>query len=742
MTSIKKRDGQVVEFDQSKIVNAVLKAMERTDLGKDDQLAKTIAEKVSHKIFGSNKVYEVEEIQDLVEKALMLSKRKDVAREYIIYRQRRTEERMKNSEVFKMGHTIVDESDMDILNENANLNGVSFSGKMSKFGSEYSKMYAKQFVMPKEVVRGIDDNYIYVHDLDQYALGTTNCIFIDFGKLLERGFSTGNGSVRKANSISTAMSLVAIIFQSQQNSQFGGVSGNKIDWDLAPYVDISFKKHFKKGVEYFGEHVDNDCFIFMGSEVLHKIAPKSFDYAMKETKRETYQAAEGLVHNLNTMSSRAGGQIPFTSLNYGTCTSPEGRLVVEALLEATINGLGNGETPIFPQQIFQCKKGINFNESDPNYDLFLKAVECSSKRMYPNFVNVDSTFNLPYYKENDPNTVIATMGCRTRTIGDRFGHNHCSGKGNLSFNTINLVKLGLDYGIVLGERDKADVSGFYDKLNELMEIALNGLIHRFNLQCKQPAKASDFMMREGVWEDGEKLDPNETVGELLKHGTLSIGFIGVAECMKAMFGKHHGEDQEVWDFAHDVISYMREYCDQKSEEYNLNISLFATPAEGLSGKFTKADKKHYGIIEGVTDREYYTNSYHVPVYYNISIKDKIDKEAPFHELCNAGHISYIELDGNVRNNQNAFLKIVKYAMNANMGYFAINHKIDGCPKCKYEGIIGFECPNCKVTEDQVVFNRLRRVTGYLTGNYLQRFNSSKKAETDQRVTHSYTFKQE
>lgn len=735
--NIQKRDGTLDIFHADKIKEAILKAMRQTEHGADEQLAQTITDKIEHRVLANpHHTFEVEEIQDEIEKMLMASGRKEVAKAYIIYRQKRTEERIKNSYVFQMGKGIITEENQEVIKENANLNGASFSGEMSRFGSEYSKMYAKSFTIPHHIVKAMDDNYVYIHDLDQYALGTTNCIFIPFGKLLAKGFSTGNGSVRRANSITTAMSLVAIIFQSQQNAQYGGVSGNMIDHDLAPYVKISFRKHLKKGLQYFDEHTDlPEEMIEMGNAELEQACPRAYRFAMNETKLETYQAAEGLIHNLNTMSSRAGGQIPFTSINYGTNTSIEGRLVMEAILEATIKGLGNGETPIFPQQIFKCKQGVNQEEGDPNYDLFLKAIECSSKRLYPNFANIDAPMNLQYYKADNPDTEFASMGCRTRTITDRFGYNHLSGKGNLSFNTINLVKLGIDFGICQGERTEADIDGFYQKLDEMLAVSLDGLLHRFDLQGNQPAKASDFMMREGVWENGEKLKPHEKVRDLLKHGSLSIGFIGLAECLKALLGVHHGESEAAWKLGYEIINHMRAYCDQQADIHDLNISLFATPAEGLSGKFTKIDRKHYGDIEGITDREYYTNSFHVPVYYPIAAYKKIDLEAPFQELCNAGSISYIELDGNARENQQAFKKVVQYALHKNISYFSINHPVDGCPICKFEGIIGDACPNCNASESEVVFNRLRRVTGYLTGNYTERFNEAKQAEVRDRVKH-------
>ncbi|MBY9080000.1 anaerobic ribonucleoside triphosphate reductase [Paenibacillus sp. HN-1] len=640
-------------------------------------------------------------------------------------------------EVIGLGRDIIDSRDMDLLRENANLNGESFSGKMSKFGSEYSKWYARSFTMPPHLVKAIKENVVYVHDLDQYVIGTTNCIFIPFDKLLREGFNTGNGSVRPPNSIMTAMALTAIIFQSQQNAQYGGVSGSKLDHDLAPYVAKSFAKLFRKGLNYFEEAADIAELgeITMSRTDLQERYPKVFRFAMKETQAETLQAAESLIHNLNTMSSRAGGQIPFTSINYGTCTTPEGQMVIDSLLTATMNGLGSGETPVFPIQIFKCKKGVNQQLGDPNYELFLKAAECSARRLYPNFANLDAPLNLMYYDPADPDTEFATMGCRTRVLGDRFGRNRCSGKGNLSFNTLNLVRLGIRHGIVTGRRLAADEQGFYTDLDHYMEIALEGLLHRFRIQIKQKAKASDFMMREGVWEGGEHLAPDDAVGDLLKHGSLSIGFIGLAECMKAMYGKHHAEDDDVYAKGFEIIRHMREFCDRKSEELDLNITLFATPAEGLSGKFTKIDRREYGAIAGVTDREYYTNSFHVPVYYQTGAANKIQLEARFHDLCNAGAISYVELDGNARSNPAAFVKIIRYALDQDISYFSINHPVDRCSGCGYEGVIGTNCPSCGTHEEEVHIRRLRRVTGYLTGDYQTRFNAAKQAEVRDRVKH-------
>ncbi|UNK19893.1 anaerobic ribonucleoside triphosphate reductase [Paenibacillus sp. N3/727] len=737
---VTKRDGTCVAFEVTRIISAVSKAFQATEGTSRNEESSRIGLLVEAETAGLEQM-SVEEIQDLVIHFLNETGYKQTAEAYTEYREARDRERIMRGELYKISTNVIGVKDLDLLRENANLNGESFSGKMSRIGSEYAKWMATSFMLPKPLNEAVKNGYVYVHDLDQYALGTTNCIFIPFDRLLANGFNTGNGSVRPPQSIMTAMALVAIIFQSQQNSQFGGVSGNKIDWDLAPYVGKSFRKHFRKGLSYFSEGDMNlgkdisDLDLHMDNHSLEEIYPRTYKFAYEETINETKQAAESLIHNLNTMSSRAGGQIPFTSLNYGMCTSTEGRLVSHALLDATMRGLGRGETPIFPQHIFQCKNGINQAEGDPNYDLFLKAVECSSRRLYPNFVNVDASFNLPYYRPEDPDTIIATMGCRTRTISDRFGRNRLSGKGNLSFNTINLVRLGIEHGIVMDKRQDPDMSGFFESLERYMKIAVEGLIHRYEIQAKQPAKASDFMMREGVWEGGEKLAPDDAVAELIKHGSLALGFIGLAECLKALTGQHHGEDEMVRKMALDIVGRMRAYCDAMSEQYDLNITLFATPAEGLSGKFTKLDRTTFGSIPGVTDREYYTNSFHIPVYHPAAAFQKVQWEAPFHKLCNAGAISYVELDGNARQNTAAFRNIVQFALKQDIGYFSVNHPLDRCPVCDYEGIIGASCPECGVEEDKVLFHRLRRVTGYLTGNYTERFNSAKQAEVKDRVKH-------
>ncbi len=516
---------------------------------------------------------------------------------------------------------------------------------------------------------------------------------------------------------------------------------------MAPGVDKTFKKALKSNLEKYNEFADKhlkieipDDIKFGEDERLKKLkVPESVIKASTEdTEKQTFQAMEGFIHNLNTMHSRAGAQVPFTSINFGTDTSPSGRLVSKYLLEATMNGLGHGETPIFPISIFKVKEGINYNPEDPNYDLFKRSMEVSAKRLFPNFTFIDAPFNLQYYKPGDYNTEIATMGCRTRVFGSCFKESDgiVTGRGNCSFTTINLVRLGIKHGICLGERKEADWSGFYKDLDKMMDLVKDELLERYDFQANQHVRNFPFLMGQGNWFGSENLKPNDKLGSVIKHGTLSIGFIGLAETLKAMIGQHHGESDEAEELGLDIITHMRERCDEYTKKYHLNFSLLATPAEGLAGRFTKMDRKEYGKIEGVTDRDFYTNSFHVPVYYNISAFDKIDKEAPFHALCNAGHISYIELDGDPSDNIEAFEAVIRHMKEAGIGYGSVNHPVDRDPVCGFSGIIkGNRCPSCGRIEDDVLFERLRRITGYLVGS-LERWNDGKKAEEAARVKHS------
>lgn len=600
--------------------------------------------------------------------------------------------------------TFVDAEESDMKRSNANIDTNSSMGAMLTYGSEVAKMWVDDVLLPEDIKQKVDENILYIHDKDFYGL-TETCCQIELDKLFKGGFNTGHGYLREPQSIGSAAALTAVAIQCNQNEQHGGQSVPAFDWYMAPYVEKSFEKNKAK---------------------LAEIGVDDEEIAMKWTQNDVEQAMEALIHNLNTLHSRAGAQVPFSTLNYGTCTSKWGQMVIWGLLKATENGLGNGETPIFPVQIFKLKEGVNYYPEDPNYWLFKYAIQVSAKRLFPNFSFIDAPFNLQYYKAGNPNTEVAYMGCRTRVIGDCNGQNVVGGRGNLSFSSINLVRCALN------------ANGSYDvfmaNVYDAMDIALKQLLHRFDIQSKRKVSNYPFMMGNGVWKGSEKLDWNDEVGEVLKCGTLSIGFIGLAEAMKCIYGKHHGEDKAVWDKAYRTIAAMREFCDDETKKLGLNVTLLATPAEGLSGKFVKRDREDFGTIEGVTDRDYYTNSFHIPVYYDISIEGKINFEAPFHALCNAGHITYIEVDGDTAKNTKALEDIIRCMHDAGIGYGAINHPVDRDPVCGYKGVIDDECPMCHRHEDDIPFERIRRITGYLVGT-VDRWNDAKRAELNDRVKH-------
>ena len=592
-------------------------------------------------------------------------------------------------------------------------------GTMLQYGSTVSKEFAKSYLMKKKYSDAHDDGDIHIHDMDFLPMGTTTCMQIDLEKLFKGGFSTGHGHLREPNDIMSYTALAAIAVQSDQNDQHGQ-SIPAFDYYMAPGVLKTFKKQFKQLIadylDYseFGnficmntivkeidklESIDVDLSIFdrvcKDSDEVKRLFKLSYEKALQKTDRITYQAMEAFVHNLNTMHSRAGAQVPFSSINFGTDTSSEGRMVMKNYLLAVDAGLGHNETPIFPISIFKIKEGVNYNPEDPNYDLFKLSCKVSAKRLFPNFSFMDSPFNKQYYK-GDYKTEVCYMGCRTRVIGNVVDPDKAvtPGRGNLSFTSINLPRLGIKHGIVLGNNDKTDLKGFYAELDDLMDLVKDQLLERFEIQCNKRVYNFPFLLGQGVWIDSEKLKPTDRLRKVLKHGTLSIGFIGLAECLKALTGKHHGEDEKSAKLGLEIIKHMRQRCDEYSEKYNLNFTLLATPAEGLSGRFVNIDKAVYGKIKGVTDRPYYTNSFHIPVYFHISIANKIKLEAPYHELTNAGHISYIELDGDPSKNVEAFEKIVRMMKENNMGYAAINHPVDRDPVCGYVGVIGDVCPGC------------------------------------------------
>ena len=749
---IQKRDGKIVNFNAEKIVDAIAAAGAATEEFKYDR-AKQLAEKVTK--LAEEKITvrtpKVEQIQDLVEQVLMESSFKRTAKAYITYRQERNRTREAHSHLMESYRKIslADAAeDSDIKRSNANVDGDSAMGKMLQFGAEGSKEFAKTVLMDPRFAALHDNGDIHIHDLDFYATGTLTCCQTDPLKLFaDGGFNTGHGHLRTPNSIGSYAALAAIILQANQNEQHGGQSIPNFDYAMAPGVDKTFKKALKRNLEKYNQFAEKainvtipEDVVFGDDEKLKKLkVPASvIKVSNEDTEKQTFQAMEGFIHNLNTMHSRAGAQVPFTSINFGTDTTPAGRLVSKYLLEATMNGLGKGETPIFPISIFKVKEGVNYDPEDPNYDLFKRSMEVSAKRLFPNFTFIDAPFNLQYYKPGDYHTEIATMGCRTRVFGSIFPESDgiVTGRGNCSFTTINLVRLGIKHGIALGERKEADWSGFYKDLDSLMDIVKDQLIERYDFQANQHVRNFPFLMGQGNWFGSEKLGMNDKLREVIKHGTLSIGFIGLAETLVAMTGKHHGESEECQELGLDIITHMRERCDMYMKKYHMNFSLLATPAEGLAGRFTKIDRREYGVIDGVTDRDFYTNSFHVPVYYPISAFDKIKKEAPYHALCNAGHISYIELDGDPSDNIEAFEAVIRQMHDAGIGYGSVNHPVDRDPICGFAGIIkGERCPSCGRLEDDVLFERLRRITGYLVGS-LERWNDGKKAEESSRVKHS------
>ena len=734
--SVIKRNGKKTNFDGSKIAVAIKKGFDSVNTDEEKKYNEKDIQKVYQKVikridkeYVSNNTdkIKIEEIQDLIEDELKKCGYEDVYESFSEYRERRAASRLAFADEKKMhkflksleGLGLKSASEENAKRENANIDGNSAMGTMLQYGSTVSKEFAKAYLMKKKFAEAHDAGDIHIHDMDFLAMGTTTCMQIDLNKLFKNGFSTGHGHLRPPKDIMSYGALAAIAIQSNQNDQHGGQSIPAFDYYLAPGVLMTFKKQFKQSVyelldfsdfisfvnmDKIAKEIDKltsiefDLSIFEGiykeSREVKRIFEKAYEIALAKTDRATYQAMEAFVHNLNTMHSRAGAQVPFSSINFGTDTSPEGRMIIKNYLLSVDAGLGKGETPIFPISIFKVKEGINYNKEDPNYDLFRLSCKVSAKRLFPNFSFIDSPFNKQYYKEGDFTTEVGYMGCRTRVLANVADPNKAvtPGRGNLSFTTINLPRLGIKHGIITNE--KTDLKGFFDELEELMDMVKDQLLERFEIQCSRKMYNFPFLLGQGVWLDSEKLKPNDRLRKILKHGTLSIGFIGLAECLKALIGKHHGESEEAQKLGIKIIKFMREKCDQYSKEYNLNFTCLATPAEGLSGRFTNIDKAIYGRIKGITDREYYTNSFHVPVYYNISVIDKIKKEAPYHAFTNAGHISYIELDGDVVNNIDAFEQIVRLMKENNMGYAAINHPVDRDPVCGYVGVIGDVCPGC------------------------------------------------
>ena len=766
-----KRDGKKTKFEEEKIAIAIKKGFDSVEDSKytENDVTKVYESVVKDitKKYSDKKTIKIEDIQDLIEEKLKKYEYMDVYDNFSAYRKLRNKSRNlfkeKEHKFLKSIESLgmEDAKNVDAKRENANVDGDTAMGTMLQFGSTLTKEFAKSYLMKQRFAEAHDKGAIHIHDMDFMPMGTTTCCQIDLNELFKDGFSTGHGHLRTPNSIMSYAALAAIAIQSNQNDQHGGQSIPAFDYYMAPGVIKTYKKNLKQEIYDYLElegflnfikfnriekEIDKintidydisnlDIFAKEEERVL-KIFRLANKKALKKTDKMTYQAMESFIHNLNTMHSRAGAQVPFSSVNLGTDTSSEGRMVIKNFLLATDAGLGRGETPIFPVSIFKVKEGINYNKKDPNYDLFHLACEVSAKRLFPNFSLIDAPFNKMYYKEGDYKTEVGYMGCRTRVMGNVVDPNKAitPGRGNLSFTSINLVRLGIKHGILNG--NSPDYDGFYKELTEMMDLVKDQLLERFDIQCKKKVYNFPFLLGQGIWIDSKGLKNNDRIKRVLKQGTLSIGFIGLAECLKALTGKHHGESKESWDKGYEIIKFMRDRCDYYSKEYKLNFTLLATPAEGLSGRFTAIDKSIYGKIKGVTDREYYTNSFHIPVHYKTTIDKKIKAEAPFHELTNAGHITYVELDGDPTSNVAAFEKIVKQMKEAGIGYGAINHPVDRDPVCGFTGVINDICPGCGRTErDGVKFERIRRITGYLVGT-IDRFNNSKRAEERDRIKHN------
>ena len=724
-----KRSGQRVSFNPTKVALAIKKGFDSVYDDYDEKIVNKAKEKVLDKIekdYQDRKTIGVEDIQDVIEDVLKKMKCDEVYASFKEYRERRAASR--DAFVGKQQHKFVkaieslglkSAAEENSKRENANVDGDGPMGTMLHFGSTVSKEFAKAYLMDNKYAKAHDEGAIHIHDLDFWAMGTTTCTQIDLNKLFKNGFSTGHGYLRTPNGIMSYASLGAIAIQANQNEQHGGQSIPAFDYYMAPGVLKTFKKEFKQELS---EMLDFEGFVGFVKfekivEIIDKLESIEFDLdlfneytsrsdkvksifetcytnAINKTDRATYQAMEGFIHNLNTMHSRAGAQVPFSSVNFGTDTSPEGRMVVKNYLLATEAGLGHGETPIFPISIFKVKEGINYNKEDPSYDLFRLACRVSAKRLFPNFSFIDSSFNKPFYKEGDYQTEVGYMGCRTRVLANVCGPEVTPGRGNLSFTSINLPRIGIKHGIALGERDKADMKGFYQELDDVMDLVKGQLLQRFEYQCSKSQRNFKFLLGSHVWLNSEKLEPTSKLRTVLKHGTLSIGFIGLAETLKALIGEHHGESEKAQKLGLEIVKHIREKCDAYTKEYNLNFTCLATPAEGLSGRFVGIDKSIYGKIKGITDRDYYTNSFHVPVYYKTSVKHKMEVEGKYHKLTNAGHISYVELDGDTVNNVDAFESVVRIMHDYDIGYGAINHPVDRDPVCGYVGVIKDVCPRC------------------------------------------------
>ena len=729
-----KRDGRIVGFNEEKIKAAIRKAMLSTEKGEDNDLLCQISDRISY--IGKEQM-SVEEIQDLVEIELMKSERKDVAKNYISYREKRSiARRSKTRDIFL---EIINAKSNDITRENANMNADTPAGMMMKFASETTKPFVDDYLLSSEVKEAVQNNYIHIHDKDYYPTKSLTCVQHPLNKILHDGLCAGHGESRPAKRIETASILGCISMETAQNEMHGGQAIPAFDFYLAPFVRKSYIEEIKKIEDLLGQkypqlydieiedYVKKDLDFLQDTERIKQ-------QAINQTVIRVHQAMEAFIHNMNTIHSRGGNQVVFSSINYGTDTSAEGRCIIRELLLSTFQGVGNGGTAIFPIQIWKKKRGVSYLPTDRNYDLYQLACQVSARRFFPNFLNLDAPFNThEKWNINDPeryNYEVATMGCRTRVFENRFGEKTSIGRGNLSFTTINIVKLALECREIKDKETR--INAFFAKLDSILEITALQLHERYNFQKTALAKQFPLLMS-SLWIGCDNLNPNDTIESVINQGTLGIGFIGLAECLIALTGKHHGEDENAQQLGIKIITYMRDRANEFCEKYQHNYSILATPAEGLSGRFTKKDKKEFGIIEGVTDKEYYTNSNHVPVYYKCNAKHKAEVEAPYHELTRGGHIFYVEIDGDATHNPESIMQIVDLMDKYNIGYGSINHNRNKCLNCGYENSEKEmkTCPNCGSTN----IDKLQRITGYLVGT-TDRWNSSKLAELNDRVTHN------
>ena len=731
--TVVKRDGRIVGFNQQKIMAAIRKAMLHTDKGEDETLIEKITDHVSYR--GKNQM-SVEAIQDAIEMELMKSARKDVAQKYIAYRnQRNIARKAKTRDVFM---SIVNAKNNDITRENANMNADTPAGMMMKFASETTKPFVDDYLLSEEIRDAVLHNYIHIHDKDYYPTKSLTCVQHQLDIILKHGFTAGHGSSRPAKRIETAAVLACISLETCQNEMHGGQAIPAFDFYLAPYVRMSYQEEVKNLEKLSGEDLKDlynapiDDYIEKPLDNLQGRA-RLEQHAINKTVNRVHQAMEAFIHNMNTIHSRGGNQVVFSSINYGTDTSAEGRCIMREILKSTYDGVGNGETAIFPIQIWKKKRGVNFLPEDRNYDLYQLACKVTARRFFPNFLNLDATFNQnEKWRADDPERYkweIATMGCRTRVFEDRWGEKTSIARGNLSFSTINIVKLAIEcMGI---ENKELRIKTFFEKLDNILDITAKQLDERFQFQKTAMAKQFPLLMKY-LWVGAENLKPEETIESVINHGTLGIGFIGLAECLVALIGHHHGESEEAQELGLKIVTFMKEHADEYSEQYHHNYSILATPAEGLSGKFTKKDRKQFGIIPGVTDRDYYTNSNHVPVYYKCTAMKKAQVEAPYHDLTRGGHIFYVEIDGDATHNPSVIASVVDMMDKYNMGYGSVNHNRNRCLDCGYENAeANLEvCPKCGSHH----IDKLQRITGYLVGT-TDRWNSGKLAELHDRVTH-------